>query len=246
MNEIVETEVLIIGCGIAGGVAALQLADAGIPVAVVTRAQEPGESNTYYAQGGIIYRGADDSPALLAEDVFRAGAGHSNPKAVTILAEEGPPLVRQTLMERVGVQFDRNADGEHSLALEGGHSVPRIVHAADATGKAIEVALLEALRAHRNVTLLTGHTAIDLLTPSHHALNRLAVYEPPIGSFGAWRATPSWRPAAWDRFSSARRTRPARAATAWRWPTARERVSSTWNSSSFTRRLSTIRKRHAF
>src|SRR3990172_6100575 len=178
MNEIVETEVLIIGCGIAGGVAALQLPDPGVPVAVVTRAQEPGESNTYYAQGGIIYRGADDSPALLAEDVFRAGAGHSNPKAVTILAEEGPPLVRQTLMERVGVQFDRNADGEHSLALEGGHSVPRIVHAADATGKAIEVALLEALRAHRNVTLLTGHTAIDLLTPSHHALNRLAVYEP--------------------------------------------------------------------
>src|SRR3990172_3450622 len=191
MNEIVETEVLIIGCGIAGGVAALQLPDPGVPVAVVTRAQEPGESNTYYAQGGIIYRGADDSPALLAEDVFRAGAGHSNPKAVTILAEEGPPLVRQTLMERVGVQFDRNADGEHSLALEGGHSVPRIVHAADATGKAIEVALLEALRAHRNVTLLTGHTAIDLLTPSHHALNRLAVYEPQscVGAYVLDQAT---------------------------------------------------------
>ena len=177
-NEIVESEVLIIGCGIAGGVAALQLADAGIPVTVVTRAQEPGESNTYYAQGGIIYRGAGDSPALLSADVLRAGAGHSNPGAVAILAHEGPPLVRQMLIERIGAPFDRSADGELSLALEGGHSVARIAHAADATGKAIETALLQALRAHNNVTLLTGHTAIDLLTPSHHALNRLAVYEP--------------------------------------------------------------------
>ena len=176
MSEIVETEVLIIGCGIAGGVAALELADAGIPVTVVTRSQEPSESNTYYAQGGIIYRGEGDSPALLAKDVLRAGAGHSNPRAVTILAKEGPPLVRQTLIERVGVRFDRNVDGELSLALEGGHSVARIVHAADATGKAIEVALLQALRTHKNVTLLAGHTAIDLLTPSHHALDRLAVY----------------------------------------------------------------------
>jgi len=52
------------------------------------------------------------------------------------------------------------------------------VHAADATGKAIEAGLLNALSASPNVTLLTSHTAIDLLTPSHHSLNRLSVYEP--------------------------------------------------------------------
>ena len=75
-----QTDVLIIGCGVAGAVAALQLADAGIAVTVVTRATEPTETNTYYAQGGIIYRGKDDSPELLAQDVLRAGAGHSNPK----------------------------------------------------------------------------------------------------------------------------------------------------------------------
>jgi L-aspartate oxidase len=178
MNDLLQTEVLIIGCGIAGGVAALQLADAGIPATVVTRAQEPGESNTYYAQGGIIYRGDDDSPERLIEDVLRAGAGHSNPQTVSILAEEGPPLVERLLLDRVGVQFDRTADGDLSLAREGGHSLPRIIHAADATGQAIEAALLRALRDHPNVTLLTGHTAIDLLTPSHHALDRLAVYEP--------------------------------------------------------------------
>ncbi len=178
MNDIVQSEVLIIGCGIAGGVAALQLADAGISVTLVTRAQEPGESNTYYAQGGIVYRGKEDSPALLAEDVLRAGAGHSYPPAVSILAEEGPPLVERILIDRVRVKFDRASGGELSLALEGSHSLPRIIHAADATGQAIEVALLRALRERPSVTLLTGHTAIDLLTPSHHARNRLAVYAP--------------------------------------------------------------------
>lgn len=178
MTELLETEVLIIGCGIAGGVAALQLADAGTPVIIVTRSSQPEESNTLYAQGGIIYRGADDSPALLADEISRAGAGHSNPKAVSILVEEGSALVKEILIERVGVPFDRNGSGELSLTREGGHSIPRIIHAADFTGRAIEIALLNKLRAHPNITLLTSHTAIDLLTPSHHSLNRLAIYEP--------------------------------------------------------------------
>jgi L-aspartate oxidase len=149
-----------------------------VPVTVATRAQDPHESNTYYAQGGIIYRGADDSPALLAEDIMRAGAGHCNLKAVDILTREGPDLVRTILLEKAGVQFDRTSKGELSLVREGSHSVPRILHAADATGQAIEVALIKALQAHSNVTILTGHTAVDLLTPSHHSLNRLVVYEP--------------------------------------------------------------------
>ncbi len=177
-QELIETEILILGCGIAGGIAALQLAEAGIPVTVVTRAVEPRESNTLYAQGGIIYRGIADSPDLLAEEILHAGAGHSNPKAVNILAKEGPTLVRELLIDKIGVPFDRVDNGELSLAREGGHSIPRIVHAADFTGKAIEIALLKAVQAHPNIRLLTGHTAIDLLTPSHHAINRLAIYDP--------------------------------------------------------------------
>ena len=178
MTESLQTHVLIIGCGIAGGTAALQLADAGIGVTLVTRAQDPRESNTYYAQGGIIYRGKEDSPTLLSEDIMRAGASHCNPRAVALLAEQGPELVRQILIEKVGVRLDRTPDGELALALEGGHSLPRIAHAADATGQSIEAALLQRLVSHPNVTLLAGHTAVDLLTPAHHSRNRLAVYEP--------------------------------------------------------------------
>src|SRR5574342_609507 len=150
MTELLQTDVLIMGCGIAGATAALQLAEAGLDVTVVTRASDPAESNTYYAQGGIIYRSADDSPDLLAKDILHAGAGHCNPRAVQILSEEGPPLLKQLLLDKVGVPFDR-ANGDLSLAREGGHSVPRITHVADATGKAIEIALMQALKAQPNI-----------------------------------------------------------------------------------------------
>lgn len=177
MSEYLETEVLVLGSGIAGATAALQLADRGVKVVVATRATEPQDSNTLWAQGGIIYRGEHDSPAALVADILRAGAGLSYPKAAQILAQEGPPLLQQILLTRAPVEFDRDADGDLSLALEGGHSMPRIVHVADYTGRAIELALIKAMQAHPNITLLTGHTAVDLLTPSHHSLNRLAVYE---------------------------------------------------------------------
>src|SRR5262245_48535794 len=135
VGELIETEVLIIGCGVAGGTVALRLADAGMPVTVVTRAAEPNDTNTDWAQGGIIYKGLQHAPELLVANILVAGAGHSSQPAATILAEEGPGLVETILLERLGVEFDRLPSGTLSLALEGGHSLPRIVHAADATGK---------------------------------------------------------------------------------------------------------------
>jgi len=177
-SEILQTDVLILGCGIAGGVHALELAEAGIDLTVVTRSPRAEESATLYAQGGIAYKARDDLPELLLNDILRAGAGLCHRPAVEILVREGPPLVRSILMEKIGVPFDRTTDDDFSLVREGGHSLNRILHAADTTGQLIETLLIERLRSFPNVRILTSTTAIDLLTPAHHSRNRLSVYEP--------------------------------------------------------------------
>jgi L-aspartate oxidase len=175
----IETDVLVIGCGIAGAAAAWWLArDGQRQVTVVTRTADPAESNTRYAQGGIVGRGRDDSPELLARDVKAAGAGLCLPHAVQLLAEEGPDLVQRLLVAEAGVDFDRDASGELLYTLEGGHSLPRVLHVGDATGRAIEQALIARLRALPNVTLMARTTAVDLITSPHHARDPLAVYRP--------------------------------------------------------------------
>lgn len=182
----IETDVLIIGCGIAGLSAALRLAqDAQRQVTVVTRANAPEESNTRYAQGGIVGRGVGDSPSLLSHDILAAGAGLSWPSAAQILAEEGPDLVQRLLIDEAAVPFERDEAGALCFAREGGHSLARVLHVGDSTGQAIEQALIERLKALPNVTLQAGWTAVDLVTSAHHARDPLAVYEP-ITCHGAY------------------------------------------------------------
>jgi len=182
----VRTDVLIIGCGIAGATTALRLAeDRQRQVTVITRAAEPEESNTRYAQGGIVTLGEDDSIDQLTADILAAGDGLSLPAAVRVLAEEGPRLVREILMETVGVPFDREPGGRLAYGLEGGHSRPRILHVGDATGRAIAQALIAALRERSNVHIVPCATAVDLITFPHHARDPLTVYEP-ITCHGAY------------------------------------------------------------
>ncbi len=182
----VRTDVLVIGCGIAGAVAALRLSqDEDLRLTVITSAQDAHEAATYYAQGGIIYRGPDDSAQLLAEDITRAGDGLNNPQAVAILSEQGPELLERLLVDELDVPFDAAPTGRLHLTLEAAHSTARILHVADATGKAIQEKLIRALRARPNVELLTSHTAVDLLTPAHHSRDHRAVYEP-LSCVGAY------------------------------------------------------------
>lgn len=159
---------LVIGTGIAGLTTAFCLAAAGIKVLLVTKAADPKDCNTFWAQGGIIYEGEGDTPAKLIEDVIRAGAGLSNEEAVRFLAVEGPRVVRELLLDEIHVPFSTSEEGELDLTQEGAHSLPRIIHAGDATGRAIEVSLLNRVKSEPNITLATELTAIDLLTTHHH------------------------------------------------------------------------------
>ena len=180
------TDVLIIGSGIAGATAALKLAkNPQRRIILITREPDPQESNSRYAQGGIISRGLDDSADLLVADILAAGAGASLPKAARILAEEGPDLLQEVLVETAGITFDREKDGDIEYGQEGAHSRRRILHVGDGTGRAIMQGLIATLQKYPNVELLTEATAVDLITYPHHSRDPLAAYKP-ITCHGAY------------------------------------------------------------
>ena len=135
---------LIVGGGIAGLRAAIALAPAG-RVVVLTKADQ-NESNTGYAQGGIAAAvGDDDSPELHAADTIRAGDGLCDEEAVHVLVEQGPVYVRELL--DWGARFERDASGRPALGREAAHSVRRVLHAGDATGREIGRTLWERVSA---------------------------------------------------------------------------------------------------
>jgi len=176
-----QTDVLIIGCGIAGATAALRLArNPQRRILVITRDPDPHESNSLYAQGGIIGRGQDDDADLLIKDILAAGAGASSPRAARILAEEGPDLLQEVLVESAGIQFDSQPDGEPEYGQEAAHSRRRILHVGDSTGNAIINGLVAAMRRYPNITIQTNVTAIDLITFPHNTRDPLATYEPVV------------------------------------------------------------------
>ncbi|MDI6783272.1 MAG: L-aspartate oxidase [bacterium] len=172
-----ETNVLIIGSGVAGCTVAIKLAEAGQNVILLNRHPDLAESNTKYAQGGIVTLGEDDDPTLLAQDIIAAGDELCNPAAVQVLVETGPKLVQGFLINQLGVEFSRDASGQLDITLEAAHSKRRILHANDATGAAIEEKLVAAVKQLPNITVLTNYTAIDLITRPHHSNNPLAIYD---------------------------------------------------------------------
>ena len=155
-----DTDFLIVGAGIAGLRAAIELSEAG-RVLVVTK-EALGESNTNYAQGGIaVALGGGEDVALHLEDTVNAGDGLVDREAARVLVEEGPQRVEELL--RWGTGFDRE-HGKLMLTREGAHSRNRILHAnGDATGAEIGRSLLAHAREHRNITLLEWTTTADLI-----------------------------------------------------------------------------------
>ncbi|VAW71020.1 L-aspartate oxidase [hydrothermal vent metagenome] len=158
-------EVLIIGGGAAGLSLALNLPST-MKVAVITKDRDT-EGSTFYAQGGIsaVLR-PDDSFESHIEDTQNAGGGLCDEKAAQFTVENAPDAIKW--LSGLGVPFttDRNRDGRKTwhLTREGGHSHRRVIHAADATGKALITTLLNHAQHHKNITLLNHHIAVDLIT----------------------------------------------------------------------------------
>lgn len=156
-------DTLIIGSGLAGLTLALNLAQNRKVGLITKRALLDGASG--WAQGGIAATlSEEDSPEAHLRDTLVAGAGLCNEEVTRYVVENGPQAV-QWLIDQ-GVPFTRDGDngtGYH-LTREGGHSVRRIIHAADATGRAVQLTLIERAHAHPNITVLEYHVAIDLIT----------------------------------------------------------------------------------
>ncbi len=163
-----QTDFLVIGSGIAGLTYALKVA-AALPdkkVVVITKAHSD-ETNTKYAQGGIagVWDEDNDSYAKHIDDTLIAGDGLCNKKIVEIVVKEGPERIREII--EWGAMFDKDSEGEYALGKEGGHSVNRILHHKDVTGKEMERALIKKLQSMPNILLINHCFVIDLITQHH-------------------------------------------------------------------------------
>lgn len=171
-----ETRCLVIGSGVAGLSTAIALAELGIETTVISCAPALYETNTFHAQGGIIYRGLEDSASRLKEDILTAGCHINYPAAVEQLAVLGPQLVRSILIEKAGISFDSKG-GEFHLTKEAAHTSARILHRGDESGRAIEEGLLAYCETLPKIKFLTRSTAVDLLMSSYHGKDRATRHE---------------------------------------------------------------------
>ncbi|HSL56281.1 MAG TPA: FAD-binding protein [Acidimicrobiales bacterium] len=162
-------DLLVLGSGVAGLSAAVRAAEAhAMRVGVLTKG-EIEQTTTRWAQGGVaaVLAGDPDSTDLHLADTLAAGAGLCDVEAVRVLVDEGPARVSELIA--LGAMFDLDAEGRLALAREGGHSLPRIVHAGGAaTGAEIERALVAAVE--QTAALLLEHTfALDLIVEGGRA-----------------------------------------------------------------------------
>lgn len=158
--EVIDKDVVIIGSGIAGVYTALEI-PGDFSVGIITK-ETLDTSNSVLAQGGIAVSldEKNDSPELHFKDTLFAGAGLCDEKSVWVLVEEAAENIRKLCS--MGVNFDRHGQ-ELSLTREGAHSVSRIIHSGDTTGKEVCDKLIEEARNKDNISIYERFFAVDLI-----------------------------------------------------------------------------------
>jgi len=180
---------LVIGSGVAGMSYALQAAESGKGRVALVCKTGIEEANTAKAQGGVasVTDLTVDNFEKHIEDTIVAGDYISDPAAVRQVVENAPEGIRRLV--EWGVNFDKRPDGAFDLHREGGHSEFRILHHADDTGFEIQRGLIEAVRRHRNITVLEHHFAIEIIT-QHHLGVEVTRRTPDIECYGAYVLDP--------------------------------------------------------
>jgi L-aspartate oxidase len=165
-----ETDVLVVGSGVAGCAAALSAAREGAEVLVVTKAQRPEQTTSHWAQGGVATTRSDHE--AFERDIIEASADTADPDAVDTLVSDAREAVEDVLVETLGVPFDRAGDAEgddgdasdFDYTREAAHSEPRILHVNASTGKHVLGPFLNHLDDHERVTVRADTAALDLIT----------------------------------------------------------------------------------
>src|SRR5215203_5751329 len=170
-----ETDFIVVGSGIAGLRASVELAEAGARVTVLTKDRRE-ESNTEYAQGGVaVALSEEDEASLHEEDTLAAGAGLCDERAVEVLVGEGRRYIQELI--DWGTEFDREG-GRLLFTREAAHSRPRILHAqGDATGREIVRALLARAGSERNISFL-AHAETESLVVAEGRVGGVRYLDP--------------------------------------------------------------------
>ncbi|NND33753.1 MAG: L-aspartate oxidase [Saprospiraceae bacterium] len=180
-----ETDILVIGAGVAGLSFAIKMAEnrPDLKITIITKSRL-GETNTKYAQGGVaaVWNLEVDSYEKHIADTLDAGDGLCDKSIVELVVREGPQRVEELI--RWGAKFDQQ-NGMYDLGREGGHSENRILHYKDLTGWEIQRALLEKVSQYKNVQLFEQIYAIDLIS-QHHLGYSVSRVTPDITCYGAY------------------------------------------------------------